>query len=147
VKSQPAGTLIIIGGHEDKSERGERSILKAVSDRASAGKGRLVITTVATQLPEELAQEYVQVFGRLGVKNVDVVDIRSREDAYAEAAIDKVKEAAVVFFTGGDQLRIASQLGGTPVCRCLQHIFRNGATIVGTSAGAAAMPASRRSPS
>jgi len=46
----------------------------------------------------------------------------------------------VIFFTGGDQLRITSQIGDSPLFRCMQEIYHKGATIAGTSAGAAAMP-------
>jgi cyanophycinase len=44
-----------------------------------------------------------------------------------------------VFLTGGDQLRITSLLGDTPVYSRLLEIFRNGGTIAGTSAGASVM--------
>jgi cyanophycinase len=69
-----------------------------------------------------------------------VVDIRTREEATDEQQIQKIASAKVVFFTGGDQLRITSQIGDSPLFRCMQEIYRKGATIAGTSAGAAAMP-------
>ena len=46
-----------------------------------------------------------------------------------------------MFFTGGDQLRLTSQIGDSPVYQCLQQFHAHGGTIAGTSAGAAAMPA------
>jgi cyanophycinase len=45
-----------------------------------------------------------------------------------------------VFFTGGDQLRLTSQVGDTPIYQALRALYDDGGTIVGTSAGAAAMP-------
>jgi cyanophycinase len=45
----------------------------------------------------------------------------------------------VVFFTGGDQVRITSVIGGTPLCDQIMRGFRRGATIAGTSAGASVM--------
>jgi cyanophycinase len=132
------GHLIIIGGHEDKD--GDRAILQEVCQKASGGKGRLVIVTVATQLPEESAHEYVKVFKELGVKEIEVLDIRQREEAYDDARVQKLVGAQVVFFTGGDQLRITSQIGDSPVYRCMKEIFAAGGTIAGTSAGAAALP-------
>jgi cyanophycinase len=86
-----------------------------------------------------MAATYRDVFGELGVRGLDVVDIRSREDAHEDAMAAKIRDASVVFFTGGDQLRITSQVGDSPVFRCLLDIYRRGATIAGTSAGAAAM--------
>jgi cyanophycinase len=138
MRNRARGSLIIIGGHEDKS--GERIILTEVSRRARGGR-KLVIVTSATQLPGEVADEYTRVFGELGVTNVEVLDVRTRRDACDEANVQKMDGAAVVFFTGGDQLRITSQMGRSPVLDCLHDLHENrGATIAGTSAGAAAMP-------
>jgi cyanophycinase len=133
------GSLIIVGGHEEKEKEAERAILEELAVRAKRRKGSLVVMTVATQLPEEVASEYRSVFRDLGVRDLDVVDIRSRDDANADDAVEKIRDASVVYFTGGDQLRITSQVGDSPVFRCLNEIYRRGATIAGTSAGAAAM--------
>jgi cyanophycinase len=138
MSSKPKGRLIIIGGHEDKE--GERTILKAMAQRARGEHGRLVIVTVASQMPEELGREYRALFKDLGVRDVDVVDIRTRNEATDQKNVDKIADAKVVFFTGGDQLRITSQIGDSPVFQCMHEIYRKGATIAGTSAGAAAMP-------
>ncbi len=139
MRTRPKGTLIVIGGHEDKDRKGKREILAEVAGRAKGQKGHLVIVTVATQFPKEVAAEYMSVYSDLGVEHIEVFDIRSRDEAYAEGAVDKVRHASVVFFTGGDQLRITSQVGDSPVFRCLQELHEKGATIAGTSAGAAAM--------
>ena len=132
------GTLIIIGGHEAKD--GDREILTEVARKARGANGRLLIITVASQLPEEMAADYTAQFKQLGVRNIDVLSIRSRDEAYQDAAVAKVKSAGVVFFTGGDQLRITSQVGDSPVYRCLKELHQKGTTIAGTSAGAAVMP-------
>jgi cyanophycinase len=138
VNKKGKGSLIIIGGHEDK--QGDREILHEVARKASGSRGSLVIITAATQHPTEVAEEYTSLFRDLGVKQIEVQDIRSREDARQDEAVRKLAGANVVFFTGGDQLRITSQISDSPMFRCLQEIFERGATIAGTSAGAAAMP-------
>lgn len=134
------GSLIIIGGHEHKETQGDRIILKEVARRAIDGKGRLVIITLATTLPEEVGAEYRAVFEDLDVPHVDVVPLRTRRDGHDDAVIAQLDAADVIFFSGGDQLRITSKLGGTPAFHCIQEIYHRGATIAGTSAGAAAMP-------
>ncbi len=139
VNGKVRGSLIIVGGHEEKDNEAERPILEEIAARATRRKGTLLVVTVATQLPEEVAADYRAVFRELGVRDLDVLDIRSRDDAQDEAAVAKVRDASVVYFTGGDQLRITSQVGDSPVFRCLNEIYRRGATIAGTSAGAAAM--------
>lgn len=131
------GELIIIGGHEDKS--GEQIILKEVTKRVKMGGGKLTLVTVATQEPEEMANKYVEVFKKLGVQHIETLDVRDRHEAADQANVNKVIGAAVVFFTGGDQLRITSQIGDSPVYREIRKIQDNGGTIAGTSAGAAAM--------
>jgi|GEM_PF-6906970 len=62
------------------------------------------------------------------------------KDIYDDALVRKLANAAVVFFTGDDQLRITRQMGDSQLFRCMQELYQKGATIVGTSAGAAAMP-------
>jgi len=134
----PKGSLIIIGGHEAKT--GEQAILHEVAARAGKS-GRLVVITVASQEPDDLATTYKETFGGLGVKQVELLDIRTREQATDPAAVALLDDAAVLFFTGGDQLRITSQIGDTPVFQRIHELYRRGVTIAGTSAGAAAMPA------
>jgi cyanophycinase len=134
----PKGTLIIIGGHEEKN--GHRPILTEVASRARRGKGRIAVITVASQEPEEMAKQYRAVFADLGVKQVDVIDVRTRNEAHDPERVSLVEQSNVVFFTGGDQLRITSQVGDSPLYRCIRDIYHHGGTIVGTSAGAAAMP-------
>jgi cyanophycinase len=132
------GKLIIIGGHEDKQD--DQNILHEVT-RLVKNDGSLVIATVATQKPEAVAEEYTDVFKKLGVKDIDVLDVRMREDAMNPEYVEKVEKASVIYFTGGDQLRITSQIGDTPIFTCMQERYKKGLSIVGTSAGAAAMPA------
>src|SRR3954447_23039113 len=133
------GSLIIVGGHEEKGKEHERPILEEIAARARRRKGNLVVVTVASQLPEEMAADYRAVFRDLGVRDLDVVDIRSRDDACDDVTVEKIRNASVVFFTGGDQLRITSQVGDSPTFQCLNEIYRRGATIAGTSDGAADM--------
>ncbi len=138
MSNKPKGRLIIIGGHEEK--QGEQTILKAVAQRARSDRSRLAIVTVATNQPEEIGREYRELFMELGVKHVEIVDIRTRDEAADDAHIQKIAGASVIFFTGGDQLRITSQIGDSPLFRCMSERYQKGATIAGTSAGAAAMP-------
>jgi cyanophycinase len=132
------GRLIIIGGHEDRE--GDRPILTEVCKSAVEGEGSLVVVTVGTNEPEAVAKEYREVFSELGVSEIEVLDIRSRTEAYDEANAAKLDHASVVFFTGGDQLRTASQISDSLVYRRIRELYDNGGTIAGTSAGAAVMP-------
>jgi cyanophycinase len=131
------GNLIIIGGAEDK--KGEKQILKEVCSKLDRENEELVIATVATELPEEVGKEYTKIFRNLGVKKISILDIQSREHGYEQKNIDMLKAASIVFFTGGDQLKITSLLGGTPLYKVIKEIYKDGCVFVGTSAGASVM--------
>src|SRR5687767_1904236 len=131
------GDLIVIGGAEERSARGE--ILKEVGRRAE-GK-TLALLPIATREPRETVRDYRPIFEDLKVERVEVIDPRDRREAEDEKWVERLKEAAVIFLPGGDQARITETLGGTPLMRAIVEAFRNGVHVAGTSAGAAAMPA------
>jgi cyanophycinase len=128
------GTLILIGGDEDK--RDAQSILRRVVDEAGAG-GIAVITT-ASSIPQELGQQYRQAFDSLGARRVHVLDIRRGDEADRPEHLEVVRASAVVFFSGGDQHQLVTTLEDTALIRQVRQSFAAGAVIAGTSAGAAA---------
>jgi len=130
------GTVVAIGGHEDRV--GDKHILRAVADRLGH-EGKIVVCTVATEEPHALWEEYESAFRALGVRHVYRLDIESREDAASERAMRVLEGATGVFFTGGDQLKITSQIGDTPTCARIREIFDQGGVVAGTSAGASVM--------
>ena len=129
------GSLIIIGGHEDKD--GDALILRAVAERSHGGK--LVIATLASEEPEAMFRDYQRAFGALGVKHVMHLNISSREELLQNPPTEVLQGASVIFFTGGGQLRITTQFGGTQLCEQIQEFYHEGGTIAGTSAGASVM--------
>jgi cyanophycinase len=129
-------TLIIIGGKEDRSA--DKVILGEVARRI--GSGKLVVTTVAIPSnPDSLFEEYEKAFRALGVKHLYKLEINDREEATSESKLRILDDATGVFFTGGDQMKITSQIGDTLIFRRLQEIYEEGGLIAGTSAGAAVM--------
>lgn len=131
------GKLIIIGGAEDKE--GNKEILKIVRDSIDKNTDELVIATIATTNPKEAGDKYNELFSNLGVKNISILDVQSREEAHREEKISLVKNAKLIFFTGGDQLRITSIVGGTPLHKELKDAYSKGCIFAGTSAGASVM--------
>ena len=125
-------TLIIIGGHEEKE--GDREILTEVAGRV--GHGRLVVSTVASSEPDGVFEEYEKIFRELGLKHVEKLEITVRDDARREENWKRVRGAAGFFFTGGDQLKITSQIGDTLVYEELLKLYNEGGVVAGTSAGA-----------
>ncbi|MEN6462907.1 MAG: cyanophycinase [Syntrophomonas sp.] len=131
------GNLIIIGGAEDKY--GESKILEEVVEIIGGEDARISILTTATQHPEEVGEEYRDVFLRLGAKEIDILNINSRDEANLDDNIRRIEDATGFFFTGGDQLRITSILGGTKAYEALHYSYNQGTAVIGTSAGASVM--------
>src|SRR5215211_9466085 len=135
--SKARGKLVVIGGGEDRED--DLGILKEFLRLAKGAKARIVVMTVATDKPSELWGEYAAAFKRLGVDEVSVVDVSSREDAKSEKGLELIEKATGIFFTGGDQLHITTLLGGTKMHGLLHERFEKGVVLGGTSAGAAMM--------
>ena len=53
--------------------------------------------------------------------------------------LDSLEHARLIFITGGDQLRFMNIVLNTPIYQAIHKAFKSGATIAGTSAGAAVM--------
>lgn len=132
------GQLVIIGGAEDRE--GECRILREFVRRAGGVQARIVVMTVATGLPGEVGEQYIGIFERLGVENVQAVDTADREDASNPTALESIRQATGVFFTGGNQARITDLLKDTELDALLHERFSQGIVVAGTSAGAAMMP-------
>jgi cyanophycinase len=131
----PAGTLFIIGGAEDREDTKE--ILSRMAERI--GSGKLVISTLASDYGDELWDVYRKLFTSLGVKSVKHLGINHRDEKSRDLRLDMLADAKAVFFTGGDQFKITTRLGGTAISEHIEEIYRRGGIIGGTSAGATAL--------
>src|SRR5687767_5576578 len=105
------GTLLIIGGKEDKEN--EKLILRRLVDLA--GGGKIVVATLASGEPRAVYETYEPVLRGVGARHVFHLDIADREAAHAERPMRILEEARLIFLTGGDQLRITSAIGDSPV--------------------------------
>jgi cyanophycinase len=132
---QPNGTLVVIGGKEKKE--GDRPILELLAKRV--GSGKLVVATLASEEPEEQWKEYQKTFRDLGVERIEQLDVRRREELLENPRLELLDDATVLFFAGGDQMKITSRFGGTPLCDRLREMYEKGATLAGTSSGASVM--------
>jgi cyanophycinase len=134
---RPRGCLIIIGGHEDRDPQGERTILREVARHVRGGK--LVLATVASHRPEGYFDEYEKAFADLDVGELVELYVEERSRAGDQEKLSVLDDAEAVFFSGGDQLRITSQIGDTGIEAKVRAIYERGGLIAGTSAGASVM--------
>ncbi|QHL86167.1 cyanophycinase [Nibribacter ruber] len=146
----PNGTLIAIGGAENKGDETheeiknhnfvKNEILQRFVDELKKEDPMVVVIPSASETPEVVGQEYVRVFKKLKVRNVKVLHLASREESNLERHLMLVKKADGIMFTGGDQLRLTAIFGGTEVMRLIKDRYYNERLVIaGTSAGAAAM--------
>jgi cyanophycinase len=131
------GTLIVIGGHEERDPSRERRILREVASRVRGGK--LVLATVASHKPQGYFDEYEKAFSDLDVGELVELYVEARNEASDREKLQVLDDAAGVFFSGGDQLRITSQIGDTGIEAKVRAIYERGGVVAGTSAGASVM--------
>ncbi|MFL5772295.1 MAG: cyanophycinase [Flavisolibacter sp.] len=147
----PKGFLIAVGGAEDKGEEGKvkekklnffhQGILKQIVETArKKGPAKIEIITTASSIPDEVAQSYKKAFKKLGIEQVGHMKLGSRDEADHPRMLDRLEKSNCILFSGGDQLKLCSILGGTKFIEEMQEkYFSEHFVIAGTSAGAAAM--------
>lgn len=143
------GTLIPIGGNENKgintnekfhTERIERGILSRVVVESGGVDSLIVVIPTASSIPAEVSQSYIDAFGKLGCRNVEVANIRKREDSEKLENIELVSKAQCVMFSGGNQSEIINKIKDTSVHKILMDRYQNSSLVIaGTSAGAMCM--------
>lgn len=151
----PKGKLVIIGGAVDMGSNVsvvehimqpnyikffEKGILKRIINESDKQEGSVVeVITTASQIPELVGNEYIKAFNQLNVTHINVLHIKSREDASNPEYLERISKADVVMFSGGDQLRLTAIFGGTQFLQILKQRYHDeNFVIAGTSAGAAA---------
>jgi len=133
----PAGTLVAIGGAEDKL--GRKPVLRRFVELAGGTGARIVVCATASALGDEITRLYESTFARLEVADVVSVRPQTRAEADDPAAAAAVDAATAVFMTGGNQLKLSSVVTGTRFGDAIAAAYRRGAVIGGTSAGASAL--------
>lgn len=141
------GTLIPVGGSEDKGdhENGlltfiEKGILSHVLRESGGSNARVVVIPTASKIPEEVGENYIDAFAKLGCTNVEVINITDKKQSEDPAILKSVAAADCVMFSGGNQSRIPLKIANTSLHRLLIDRYTNEKFVIaGTSAGAMAM--------
>ncbi len=111
------GWIALIGGGEDKTR--DRDVLSRIVHLNGARS--VAIIPSASRVGDEVGEDYDRAFRGLGVARRHVVNVVRSSEAAAPDHLKAIDDADLIFFTGGDQVRL-----------------EEGATVAGTSAGAAA---------
>jgi cyanophycinase len=128
------GWIVPIGGAEEKVR--DPAILKVFVERAGGKEARVAVIPTASRL-KDTGDRYVELFEELGVAKAYSLPFDTRQDCQRKDWLEKLEKASAVFLTGGNQLRLSTTLGGTPVGRLLRQRNAEGLHVAGTSAGAA----------
>jgi cyanophycinase len=133
--STTKGLLYLIGGAEDR--QGDNLVLQDLVDQTQPQD--LVIIPTASAYPQSIDRDYTDVFKRLGVGTIRCLDIRYRDEADRVENLKAVETADLIFFGGGDQVKLVDVLNRTRFFDTVRRRFEAGDLhIAGTSAGAAA---------
>jgi cyanophycinase len=127
------GWIIPIGGAENKEN--DRRILERFI-RVSGGEDANIVVIPTASRMHETGARYEALFKDLGAGQVAVMDFDTRRDCQEAGRLKRLEEASGIFFTGGNQLRLTTLLGGTPVAKLIRMRNAHGVTVGGTSAGA-----------
>lgn len=143
------GTLIPIGGNEDKGiETADHNKLEYIEDgilarvvRESGGTdASIVIIPTASSYPQEVGENYLNAFSKLGCTNTQVLDIREKHQSDLKTNLQIIQKADCVMFSGGNQSKITELIGQTKMHKLLLKKFRKEQFVIaGTSAGAMCM--------
>ncbi len=128
------GWIVPVGGAEEKV-RGP-AILERFARIAGGAKARVAIVPTASRL-EDTGSRYEEIFASFGVAEARSLPFNVREDTNNGEWLSYLEQATGVFLTGGNQLRISTILGGTPVAKLIRTLNARGVVVGGTSAGAA----------
>lgn len=132
-EGEERGWIVPIGGAEDKETR--RRILKRFVQLCGGRDAEIAIIPTASRLPDT-GRRYEELFGRLEAGRAKSIDFATREDGQRDDYLRQLETATGVFFTGGNQLRISTIIGGTPAAQLIRAQNAKGVHVAGTSAGA-----------
>ena len=140
------GTLIPIGGNEDKGSDEEISefvkdgILSQVLKESGGENANFLVIPTASMIPKQVGKNYKKALKKLGCTNINIKNINKRSQCDKKSIQQLFLDADCIFFTGGDQSRIVDIIGGTPVHDIIFDRLRNENIVLsGTSAGAMSM--------
>jgi cyanophycinase len=133
------GPVIAIGGGEDRED--PHGVLARLVALAGGPRARIAVLPTASGSPNGVGRAYVRAFVSHGAPEPVVLPFVHGSDTRDERQLERLATATLVFFTGGDQQRLAGRLGGTRVVEVLEQLRARGVPIAGTSAGAAVLSA------
>src|SRR4051812_35922930 len=147
----PMGTLVIIGGKENKGQDAPENkkkpgdfirleVLKAFKEQLHKRDPLIEVVTTSSSEGAESFEDYNKAFREVGIENVKHIHHKTRKEVLDDPMVDRIKAADGIFLSGGDQLKLTSIYGGTEFLTSLKERYVHGQIVIaGTSAGAMAL--------
>lgn len=128
------GKLVIIGGGHRPKALVQRIIKEAQLDKGGYG----IILPMSSAEPDSAVFYAKKQFVAAGLSNVVGLQIY-KDEKLRKSKLDSIKNAKMIYISGGDQNRFMAVMSGTPAEDAIHQAFKNGSIVAGTSAGAAVM--------
>ena len=134
VFSQPKGNLFIIGGGSRSDE-----LMHALMNTAQLHDGDYIVVLPMATTEPDTSFYYISEDLEKVCSNKIVNFNFTKHDVNKKQWLDSIENAKLIFITGGDQSRFMNVVLNTPIQAAIQKAYHDGATVAGTSAGAAVM--------
>lgn len=129
------GTLFIIGGGKVNAEMRDQMLKASGLDKG----GYMVILPMSSEEePLVNAEEISSVLNTVPGLKIYTFNIQ-KGDYVSPQRLDSIRNACLVFISGGDQVRFLDITKGTGINEAIHDAYNKGALIAGTSAGASLM--------
>ncbi|KIO78505.1 cyanophycinase [Pedobacter lusitanus] len=126
--------MFIIGG----GDRSPELISKMIETADLSKRDYIVVLPMATAEPEASFEAIKTQLSAVAKNNIYSFNFAG-DKVHDRGWLDSLAGARLIFITGGDQSRFMKVVLNTPVYDAIHKAYTNGATIAGTSAGAAVM--------
>jgi cyanophycinase len=132
--NQAKGNLFIIGG----GNRSDALMKEMLNTAALKANDYIIVLPMASEIPDSGFKSMATQLKKLDQNNVRNFNF-SKHDVNDKKWVDSLVGAKLIYILGGDQSRFMKSVLNTPVYTAIHKAYQNGATIAGTSAGAAVM--------
>ena len=133
------GTLIAIGGNEHTQNC--PTMFQRIVYESGKALPQICLITLAADVPQQVEFDYLTILNNCKIKNTSIINFSAHTEADTPQNLEKVKNADIIIFANGSQLKLGSLLGGTHLMARIKSRYINEVNFVvaGVGAGATAL--------
>ena len=134
------GTLIAVGSNNNAKNC--QAVFERMVKESGKASPQICLFTLSADIPRQAEFDCQAIFDRLHIKNTSIINFNAHTEADTPGNLEKVKNADIILFTNGSQLKLSSLLGGTHLMARIKSRYENETNFIiagiGTSATALA---------